>query len=120
MLLLTCQHLLAGVEFGLFLLPISIIHYLPNFFFGSLLMLFGVEILMDWLIYSFKKVSTEQGLVTKPAFYYVAHPVRPGQLSLHHPDSGVIVSGSLCQCLQTYATMQVCLTGLVRVLMVPF
>ncbi len=52
----------AGVEFGLFLLPISIIHYLPNFFFGSLLMLFGVEILMDWLIYSFKKVSTEQGL----------------------------------------------------------
>jgi len=55
----------AGVEFGLFLLPISIIHYLPNFFFGSLLMLFGVEILMDWLIYSFKKVSTEQGLVTE-------------------------------------------------------
>lgn len=46
----------AGFEFGLFLLPISIIHYLPNFFFGSLLMLFGVEILMDWLIHSFKKV----------------------------------------------------------------
>ena len=49
--------LAAGVELGLFLLPISIIHYLPNFFFGSLLMLFGVEILMDWLIHSFKKVS---------------------------------------------------------------
>ena len=48
---------LAGAELGLFLLPISIIHYLPNFFFGSLLMLFGVEILMDWLIHSFKKVS---------------------------------------------------------------
>ena len=48
---------IAGVELGLFLLPISIIHYLPNFFFGSLLMLFGVEILMDWLIHSFKKVS---------------------------------------------------------------
>ena len=45
------------MELGLFLLPISIIHYLPNFFFGSLLMLFGVEILMDWLIHSFKKVS---------------------------------------------------------------
>ena len=45
------------MELALFLLPISIIHYLPNFFFGSLLMLFGVEILMDWLIHSFKKVS---------------------------------------------------------------
>ena len=47
----------AGVEFALFLLPISIIHYLPNFFFGSLLMLFGVEILADWLIHSYKKAG---------------------------------------------------------------
>ena len=47
----------AGVEFALFLLPISIIHYLPNFFFGSLLMLFGVEILADWLLHSYKKAG---------------------------------------------------------------
>ena len=53
----------AGVEFALFLLPISIIHYLPNFFFGSLLMLFGVEILADWLIHSYKKA----GFFSSPA-----------------------------------------------------
>lgn len=47
----------AGVEFALFAIPISVIHYLPNFFFGSLLALFGVEIILDWLILSFSKVT---------------------------------------------------------------
>jgi len=46
----------AGAEFALFALPVSVIQYMPNFFFGSLLMLFGVEIIADWLIFSFRKV----------------------------------------------------------------
>jgi SulP family sulfate permease len=44
------------VELALFLVPISVVQYMPNFFFGSLLMLFGIEITLDWLIHSFKKV----------------------------------------------------------------
>lgn len=48
----------AGAEFLLFALPISVIQYMPNFFFGSLLMLFGVEIILDWLIFSIRKVRT--------------------------------------------------------------
>ena len=31
--------------------------YLPNFFFAALLMLLGVEITLDWLILSVRKVS---------------------------------------------------------------
>lgn len=46
----------AGAELLLFLIPISLTQYVPNFFFGSLLMLFGVEITLDWLIFSFRKV----------------------------------------------------------------
>lgn len=46
----------AGVELALFLVPISVVQYMPNFFFGSLLMLFGIEITLDWLIHSFRKV----------------------------------------------------------------
>ncbi len=29
--------------------------YLPSFFFGSLLMLFGIEISLSWLVLSYKK-----------------------------------------------------------------
>ena len=39
-------------------MPISVVQYIPTYFFGSLLILFGVEITLDWLFYSFRKVST--------------------------------------------------------------
>lgn len=45
-----------GTELALFAIPISVIQYMPNFFFGSLLMLFGIEIIADWLIFSYRKV----------------------------------------------------------------
>ena len=44
----------------LFLIPISIVPYLPSFFFGSLLMLFGVEISLSWLVLSYKKVCVPE------------------------------------------------------------
>ena len=44
----------------LFLIPISIVPYLPSFFFGSLLMLFGVEISLSWLVLSYKKVHVQR------------------------------------------------------------
>ena len=44
----------------LFLIPISIVPYLPSFFFGSLLMLFGVEISLSWLVLSYKKVRARR------------------------------------------------------------
>lgn len=47
---------LAGLEILLFLIPVSIVPYLPSFFFGSLLMLFGIEISLSWLVLSYKKV----------------------------------------------------------------
>jgi hypothetical protein len=49
--------IIAGLEVLLFLIPISIVPYLPSFFFGSLLMLFGIEISLSWLVLSYKKVK---------------------------------------------------------------
>lgn len=46
-------------ELVLFLVPISVVQYIPTFFFGSLLILFGVEITLDWLIYSYRKVNSK-------------------------------------------------------------
>ncbi|KAK9847078.1 hypothetical protein WJX84_002130 [Apatococcus fuscideae] len=50
----------ALVELLLFLMPKSIVHYVPKFYFGSLLMMFGVEILRDWLLLSFRKVHKKE------------------------------------------------------------
>ena len=49
--------IIAGLEILLFLIPISIVPYLPSFFFGSLLMLFGIEISLSWLVLAYKKVE---------------------------------------------------------------
>ncbi len=35
---------------------ITVVQYLPNFFFGALLMVFGIEISGDWLVRSAAKV----------------------------------------------------------------
>ncbi|PSC75492.1 Sulfate Permease Family [Micractinium conductrix] len=48
---------IAAAEFAMFALPVSIVQYLPTFFFGSLLVWFGVEIVMDWMVHSYRKLS---------------------------------------------------------------
>ncbi|KAK9811232.1 hypothetical protein WJX72_000395 [[Myrmecia] bisecta] len=49
--------IIAGSEIALFVIPFSVVEYMPNFFYGALLMLFGIEITIDWLILSFRKVT---------------------------------------------------------------
>lgn len=39
------------------LLPPAVVQYLPNFFFGALLVVFGIEIAGDWLVRSYAKVT---------------------------------------------------------------
>jgi SulP family sulfate permease len=52
---------IAACEFAMFALPISIVQYLPSFFFGSLLVWFGVEIVLDWMYRSYYKLSRTGG-----------------------------------------------------------
>ncbi|EFJ45005.1 hypothetical protein VOLCADRAFT_94701 [Volvox carteri f. nagariensis] len=47
----------AIVELLVFALPFSVVQYMPNFFFGALLVWFGIEISRDWLILSYRKLS---------------------------------------------------------------
>ncbi|GLC59516.1 hypothetical protein PLESTB_001495700 [Pleodorina starrii] len=47
----------AVVELVVFALPFSVVQYMPNFFFGALLVWFGIEISRDWLILSYRKLS---------------------------------------------------------------
>lgn len=54
---------LCATQLAMFLLPYSVIQYVPKFFFGALLVVFGVEILTDWLGHSFYKVSLVEYLL---------------------------------------------------------
>lgn len=44
-----CGYIIAIVEFISVILPFSILSYLPNFFFGSLLVMICVDLLWEWL-----------------------------------------------------------------------
>ena len=39
---------LFALQFTTFLLPFSLVHFLPNFYYGSLLMVIGVDIINEW------------------------------------------------------------------------
>ena len=68
-------------EFLLFAIPFSLVSFVPNFFFGSLLMLFGIEITLDWLIFSFRKVN--------PVYVHHARQERLRQSSLSLPQPAI-------------------------------
>lgn len=44
----------AGIELAVFVLPFSVVQYMPNFYYGALLVWFGIEISKDWLVLSYK------------------------------------------------------------------
>ena len=48
---------IVAAEFAAFFSPVSVVPLFPLCLFGSLLTLFGVEILMDWLVHSKEKVG---------------------------------------------------------------
>eukprot|EP00878_Enallax_costatus_P013193 GHUV01013790.1.p1 GENE.GHUV01013790.1~~GHUV01013790.1.p1 ORF type:complete len:1035 (+),score=287.38 GHUV01013790.1:628-3732(+) len=52
-----------ALEAVIFLVPYQVVQYLPNFFFGALLTVFGIEIAGDWLIRSYAKVTRAEYLL---------------------------------------------------------
>lgn len=44
------------------------LQYLPNFYFGALLLWFGIEISWDWLIHSFHKLSRTEYVLLLATF----------------------------------------------------
>lgn len=46
--------MVAILELAVFVLPFSVVQYVPNFYYGALLVWFGYEISRDWLVLSYK------------------------------------------------------------------
>ena len=50
---------------------LQVVEYLPTFYFGSLLLLFGVEIVTDWLLRSWYKVTKKEYVLLWATFLAV-------------------------------------------------
>jgi hypothetical protein len=46
----------------------TVVQYLPNFFFGALLVVFGIEIAGDWLVRSYAKVTRAEYVLLLATF----------------------------------------------------
>ena len=58
---------------------VKVVEYLPTFYFGSLLLLFGVEITLDWLVRSWAKVTKKEYLLLWATFIAVMLGPAPAQ-----------------------------------------
>eukprot|EP00877_Chromochloris_zofingiensis_P013889 jgi/Chrzof1/8754/Cz03g23090.t1 len=78
---------IALMEAMIFLLPFSVVPYLPTFFFGALLTVFGIEISADWLIRSAAKVTRAEYCLLLATFLAIM------QFEL---EAGVLIGILLC------------------------
>ena len=63
-----CSSVIALVELVAFLAPVSLIAYIPRFFFGGLLVLIGTDLMLEWLWMSRKKMMAPEYAVTLATF----------------------------------------------------
>lgn len=64
---------LQGVTLGaaqalIFLLPVSLVHLLPNFYYGALLAVLGVQICHEWLWNTRMRISTPEFVLSWASF----------------------------------------------------
>jgi len=63
-----CSFVIVFLELATFMLPVSPIAYVPRFFFGGLLILIAVDLMMEWLIAARRKMMAGEYVVTLLTF----------------------------------------------------
>jgi sulfate permease, SulP family len=71
-----CRHRLNGAivaiaEAALFFFPISVMQLLPNFYYGAIMLVLGVEISLDWLVFSYTKFTATEYALTLTNFVLI-------------------------------------------------
>eukprot|EP00879_Flechtneria_rotunda_P026975 GHRR01028828.1.p1 GENE.GHRR01028828.1~~GHRR01028828.1.p1 ORF type:complete len:515 (+),score=170.87 GHRR01028828.1:54-1547(+) len=94
--------IIAALEATIFLVPFSVVQYLPTFFFGALLTVFGIEIAGDWLIRSYSKVTRAEYLLLLATFIAIM------QLEL---EKGVAAGMLMCTIFFAVTYARVCMTA---------
>eukprot|EP00892_Ulva_mutabilis_P011320 jgi/Ulvmu1/8560/UM045_0002.1 len=94
-----CTHringaLLAIAEAALFFVPASVIQLLPNFYYGALLLVFGLEITLDWLVFSYSRFTATEYALTLAVFTVIM--VTTAQLAVTGLEVGIAVGIVVC------------------------
>jgi hypothetical protein len=59
---------LSLLQIAVFLIPVSLVHFLPNFYYGALLIVIGVDIMHEWLIVTWARVKKAEFVVSWLSF----------------------------------------------------
>jgi hypothetical protein len=59
---------LGALQLTTFLLPFSLVHFLPNFYYGSLLMVIGIDIVNEWLFATYPRVKKAEFVLSWLSF----------------------------------------------------
>jgi MFS superfamily sulfate permease-like transporter len=85
---------IAGGQLLTFLLPVSLVHLLPNFYYGALLVLIGSEIVVSWLFETFPRVSAAEFALSWATFLSVV--ALCAVLPVQGLEAGLLVGVALC------------------------
>ena len=71
-----CTHrlngaIVAAAEAALFFFPVSVMQLLPNFYYGAIMLVLGVEISLDWLVFSYSKFTATEYALTLTNFVLI-------------------------------------------------
>ena len=66
-----CGFIIAFMELVVVIVPYSITGYTPKFFYGSLLVLIAVDLMLDWLIYSYHRMKYLELLICWCTFFSI-------------------------------------------------
>lgn len=94
-----CQNRLNGyvivvAEALLFIIPRSFVEFLPNFYYGALMLVFGLEIAADWLVFSSSKFTRAEFILTWVNF--VAIMIAVARLPVSGLEVGIGIGVLIC------------------------
>jgi hypothetical protein len=85
----TCSSVIALLELLAFLAPVSIIAYVPRFFFGGLLVLIALDLILEWLFHSRRKMMGAEYGVALATFLAIG---------LTNIELGWVCRACVCKC----------------------
>lgn len=94
-----CTHRLNGaivavVEAALFFFPISIMQLLPNFYYGAIMLVVGVEITLDWLVFSYSKFTATEYALTLTNFVLIM--ICTDRFEVSGLEIGIVIGVVVC------------------------
>jgi MFS superfamily sulfate permease-like transporter len=78
-----CTLVIALLEAAAFVAPVSLISFIPRFFFGGLLTLISIDLVLEWLVHARHKMMLPEFLVCILTFLAIQVHANPIARAMH-------------------------------------